>query len=204
VQRDIVVRYAKRLVPDELATGTAGNLSVRESDVVAITPSGIAYELLTPGDVALVSLDGTLMQGRPSTELPLHLAVYRETASAAVVHTHSPFATALGTVADQLPAIHYLVAELGGPVPVVPYATPGSDDLAQAATAALQGRSAVLLRNHGTLTVGDSLPRAYARAVLLEWLAALYYRARAFGEPSLLSEEELARLAGLVTTYGRR
>jgi L-fuculose-phosphate aldolase len=204
VQRDIVVRYAKRLVPDGLVTGTAGNLSVRESDVVAITPTGVAYELLTPADVSLVSLEGALMEGRPSTELPMHLAVYRETVSAAVVHTHSPFATALGTVADQLPAIHYLVAELGGPVPVVPYATPGSGDLARAAAAALQGRSAVLLRNHGALAVGDSLPRAYARAVLLEWLAALYCRARALGEPSLVGDEELARLAGLVRTYGRR
>jgi L-fuculose-phosphate aldolase len=203
--RELVVRYARRLVPDGLAVGTAGNLSARAgADVVAITPSALEYDTLTPDLVSLVRVDGTVVEGEPSTELPMHLAAYEEAGTAAVVHTHSAFATALGTVAEELPAIHYLVADLGGPVPVVPYATPGSAELAQLVASALAGRSAVLLRNHGALTVGDSLPHAYARALLLEWLAALYYRARALGDPALLEQRELDRLADLLKGYGRR
>ena len=131
----------------------------------------------------------------PSSELPMHLAVYRATDAAAIVHTHAPYATALATVVDELPAIHYMIAELGGPVRVAPYATFGTGELASSVMDALRGRSAVILGSHGTLTFGDSLEHAYSRSVLLEWLATLYYRAALLGEPRLIPTEEIERVA---------
>jgi L-fuculose-phosphate aldolase len=203
-ERELVCHYARRLVPDGLAFGTAGNLSVRVGEQVAITPSGLPYERLTPEDVCIVNVDGRQVEGatEPSRELPLHLAVYRRTDAGAVVHTHPLHATALATAADELPAIHYLVAELGGALRVVAYATPGSDELAAATAAALADRSAALLANHGAITTGATLERAYTRSVTLEWLAALFLRASLLGRPRSLPDDEVARLVELVRDYG--
>jgi L-fuculose-phosphate aldolase len=202
-ERAQLVEYAKRLVPDGLAIGTSGNLSCRSGDLVAITPRGVRYEVLEPGDICVVTIAGAPVEAtlESSTELPMHLAVYGACDARAVVHTHSPYATTLGTLWDELPAIHYLIALLGGPVRVAPYATPGSAELAGQMARALEGRSAVLLANHGAISVGDTVQTAYSRAVLLEWLAALYYRARVAGEPKLLDLEEIARVAALLEHY---
>jgi len=204
-EREAIVRLAQRLRPDGLVSGTSGNLSARAGDLVAITPSGLDYDELRPEHVCVVALDGAVVEGElaPSTELPMHLAVYARTPAGAVVHTHSPFATAVACVLDELPGVHYLVADLGGPVRVAPYATFGTSELARSMEAALEGRSAALLANHGTITVGDGLDRAYANAVLLEWVAALYVRARALGEPRVLDADELARVAERLKGYGQ-
>ena len=193
VERALIVDYAGHLRPDGLVVGTAGNVSVRSGDLVAITPTSVDYDALDPGLVCVVGLDGGIVEGErtPSSELPMHLAVYHATDAAAIVHTHAPYATALATVVDELPAIHYMIAELGGPVRVAPYATFGTDELAASVMHALAGRSAVLLRSHGTLTVGDSLEQAYWRSVLLEWLAALYFRATLLGTPRLIPTGEI-------------
>ncbi len=203
-ERELLVAGARRLRADGLAVGTSGNLSVRAEDLVCITPSGVEYEDLTPERISVVRPDGAPVEAaaEASTELPMHLAAYRETGAAAVVHTHSPYATALATVVEELPPIHYLIVFLGGPVRVAPYAPPGTDELAAAMSPALEGRSAVLLQSHGALTVGGSLQTAYSRTVLLEWLCALYHRARALGEPRLLSEEELGTVAESLRDYG--
>jgi L-fuculose-phosphate aldolase len=197
VERALIVHHAGLLRPDGLVVGTAGNLSIRSDDLVAITPSSVDYDALDAGLICVVGLDGEIVEAAraPSSELPMHLAVYGATDAAAIVHTHAPYATTLATVVDELPAIHYMIAELGGPVRVASYATFGSDELAASVMDALDGRSAVLLGNHGTLTIGDSLEQAYWRSVLLEWLAALYYRAMQLGEPRLLPSEEIDRVA---------
>jgi len=202
-EREDLVAYGRRLAPDGLAIGTAGNLSCRAGDVVAITPRGVGYDVMAPQHICLVTLDGGQIDAPlgPSSELPMHLAVYRRCDAAAVVHTHSPFATTLGTVIDELPPIHYLISLLGGPVRVAPYATPGSDELADHMATALEGRSAVLLGNHGTITTGDSLEQAYSRALLLEWLCGLYLRARLFGEPRLLDVEEIDKVGRQLEHY---
>jgi L-fuculose-phosphate aldolase len=196
-ERALIADHARRLRADGLVIGTAGNLSVRAGDLVAITPSAVDYDELTAPLVCVVGIDGSVVEAelRPSSELPMHLSAYRATTAAAVVHTHAPFATALGAVVDELPAIHYSIAELGGPIRVAPYATFGTDELAAAVASALEGRSAVLLGSHGTLTIGDSLEEAYWRTVLLEWLATLYHRARLLGEPRLLGLDEVEVVA---------
>lgn len=201
--REAVAAHARRLPADGLVVGTAGNLSVRAGEWVAVTPSAVDYARIGPSDVCLVDEAGRLVDGRgtPTTELPLHRAAYAATGTAAVVHTHSPYATALSTVVEELPAIHYLIVDLGGPVPVAPYATPGSEELGARVGRILEGRSAVLLRNHGALTVGPTLARAYRRSVLLEWLAATYHRARQIGEPTLIGGQELERVEHLLRDY---
>jgi L-fuculose-phosphate aldolase len=204
-ERALIVGHARRLRPDGLVVGTAGNLSVRGGDLVAITPSSLDYAELDPGLVCVVGTDGTVVEAAhtPSTELPMHLAVYRSTAAGAIVHTHAPYATTLATVFDELPAIHYSIAELGGPVRVTPYATFGSDELAENVVRALEGRAAVLLGGHGTLTIGETLEQAYDRSLLLEWLSALYYRASLLGEPRLLPLQEVERVAARLRAMGR-
>ena len=197
-ERQAVVDAARRMIDTGLVVNTSGNVSVLAGDTVAITPSGIAYDTMTAGDVCLVSLgtgDAEADMLFPSSELPLHLAVYRARRAAAIVHTHSLYATALTTVRDRLPAIHYQVVDLGGVVPVLPYATFGSAELARLVADGLEGRNAVLMKNHGATTIGPDLPRAMARAITLEWIAQLYHQASLLGAPELLDDAELARVA---------
>ena len=189
-----LVRYSARLLDDGLAVGTAGNISVRAGDIVAVTPSGIGYRDMRAADICLVALDGTQVPDAgetPSSETPVHLAIYAATDAAAVVHTHSPEVVALSVARPELPAIHYAIAGLGGPVRVAPYARFGSAGLAAAAVEALDGRRAVVLRNHGAVTYGRDLAEAYDRALLLEWLARTYRLALSYGEPAVLTAGEL-------------
>ena len=199
-----LVSYSARLLADGLAVGSAGNMSVRCGDLVAITPSGIGYAEMRPEDVCLVAMDGTEPregnQETPSTETPMHLAIYAAANAGAVVHTHSPEVIALSAAREELPAVHYAITGLGGPVRVAPYVRFGSDGLAAAAVEALDGRSAVILRNHGAVTYGRDLTQAYDRALLLEWLARTYRLALSYGEPSILSAAELDE----VTAESRR
>jgi L-fuculose-phosphate aldolase len=188
-----LVSYSARLLADGLAVGSAGNISVRLGEVVAITPSGIGYAEMRPADVCVVALDGTELDGTetPSSETPMHLAIYAATPAAAIVHTHSPEVIALSASRPELPAIHYAITGLGGPVRVAPYVRFGSAGLAAAAVGALDGRTAVILRNHGAVTYGRDLAQAYDRALLLEWLARTYRMALSYGEPVTLSAAEL-------------
>jgi L-fuculose-phosphate aldolase len=216
--RDQLVSYSARLLDDGLAVGSAGNMSVRVADrekdrvtdIVAITPSGVSYAVMRPQDICLVAADGTELpegagppegnQETPSSETPMHLAIYAATRAAAVVHTHSPEVVALSAARTELPAIHYAITGLGGPVRVAPYVRFGSAGLAEAAVQALDGRSAVILRNHGAVTYGRDLAQAYDRALLLEWLARTYRLALSYGEPAILSAAELDE----VTAESRR
>jgi L-fuculose-phosphate aldolase len=198
--RDQLVGYSARLLDDGLAVGSAGNISARIGDIVAITPSGIGYHEMRADDICVVSLDGAELDAAqtPSSETPMHLAIYAATAATAataVVHTHSAEVIALSSACAELPAIHYAIAALGGPVRVAPYVRFGSDGLAAAAVTALEGRRAAILRNHGAIVYGGSLAEAYERALLLEWLARVYRLARCYGEPRILSAAELDEVA---------
>ena len=195
--REHLVSYSARLLADGLAVGSAGNISARIGDVVAITPSGISYDEMQPGDICVVALDGTERHAteEPSSETPMHLAIYAATSATAIVHTHSAEVIALSSACDELPGIHYAITGLGGPVRVAPYARFGSAGLAEAAVAALADRSAAILRNHGALTCGSSIAAAYDRALLLEWLARVYRLARCYGTPGVLSAADLAEVS---------
>jgi L-fuculose-phosphate aldolase len=168
-------------------------MSVRVGDLVAITPSGIPYSDLTSLDICVVTLTGDEIAARetPSTELPMHLAVYGATNAAAVVHTHSAEVIALSATHDELPAVHYAIARLGGPVRVAEYTRFGSAGLAEAAVKAMSGRSAAILQNHGAVCHGRTLTEAYDRALLLEWLAKVFRLACSYGQPRILTQAEL-------------
>lgn len=200
-----VVDTARRTAAEGLVVGTSGNVSARVGDLVVVTPSGVRYDELGPGDLVAVGLDGTQRLGTlpPSSEVPLHLAVYRSTDAAAVVHTHAPHATAVSTLVGELPAVHYMCAALGGPVRVAPYATYGTEELATAALGALRDRSGCLMRNHGTLVYADSLQRAYDNTAQLEWMCRVWLAATSAGTPSLLPAEEIDRVKEKLRGYGR-
>jgi len=193
VERDAIVLLARRASSEGLSPGTSGNLSIRTSDGVLITPSGRPPERMLASDICLVDLDGRTLEGdlQPSSELPMHLTVYRHTDASAVVHTHSSMATAVSLTHTELPAVHYTINGLGGPVRVAPYATFGTPELAENIAVALDGRSAAIMQNHGTIAIGSTLEQAYDRARLLEWLCTLFWNALQIGEPRILSEHEL-------------
>ncbi|MEV4436093.1 class II aldolase/adducin family protein [Streptomyces sp. NPDC049555] len=203
-----VVSTARRSTADRLVVGTSGNVSARVGDVVLVTPSGVPYDRLGPADVVGVDLDGRQVLGTltPTSELPMHLAVYRATGAAAIVHTHAVHATAVSLLVGELPAVHYMTAALGGPVRVAPYALYGTEELAGHVLAALDGRTGCLLRNHGTLTHGDTLDQAYDRTAQLEWMCRLWLTASSVpgGTPALLSPDQLAQAAEKLSGYGQQ
>jgi L-fuculose-phosphate aldolase len=203
--RDDVAAACRRLATEGLLVGTAGNVSVRVRDLVAVTASGVVLADCRPHDVVLVDHDGTLVDGglRPTSELALHLGVYADQPTVgAVVHTHAPWSTAVACVLDELPVLHYQQLLLGGAVRVAPYATFGSAELAASVRVALAGRQAALLGNHGSVAVGATLDRAVEHAVLLEWLAALHHRATALGTPRVMTEAEQDAVVAAVLSRG--
>jgi L-fuculose-phosphate aldolase len=205
--REAIVTTGRELARAGLVVGTAGNVSVRAGDLVAVTPSGVRYAALTPELVGVHRLDGTAVEAplAPTSELPLHLAVYAARPEVgAVVHTHSPAATALSALVDEVPAVHYYVAMFGGPVLVAPYATYGSEELARNTVRALHDRTACLMGNHGAVAVGPDLAAAHDKSVYLEWLCEVYLRAAAAGTPRLLPPAEIAAVAAKLATYGQQ
>lgn len=202
-----LVDTARRTAAEGLVVGTSGNVSVRVGELVLVTPSGVPYDRLTARDTVAVDLDGRQVVGdlRPTSELPLHLVLHRETGARAVVHTHAVHATAVSTLVTELPPIHYMTAALGGPVRVAPYALYGTDELARNMLHALRDRTACLLQNHGTVAHGDTLAQAYDRTAQLEWMCRVWLTASSVPgrTPSLLSEPQLAEAATSLTTYGQ-
>ncbi len=205
LQEDVAAA-ARRLAAEGLLVGTAGNVSAREGDLVAVTATGVVLGDCTADEVSVVSLSGEVVEGTllPTSELDLHLSVYDATSTLAVVHTHAPFSTGIACVLEELPVLHYQQLLLGGTIRVAPYATFGTAQLATAVRAALDGRQAALMANHGSVAIGGSLDRAVENALLLEWLAALHHRASALGTPRVLTDEQQADVItqALTRNYG--
>lgn len=207
--RGKVAEVARRLISSGLVTGTSGNVSARtpEGDVL-VTPTGLPYEALGPEHVVLVSLDGVHLEGdlEFSSETPMHTGIYRARQNVgAVVHTHSRFATTLACLGLEIPPIHYMLTTLSknGRIPLAPYALFGTEDLAQNAARALgESSNACLLQTHGTIAVGESPEKAFARTVTLEEMAEIYYRARLAGEPILLNKDEIDVVSTKISGYG--
>jgi len=202
--RGDVARACRDLAAAGLVIGTSGNVSVRAGDLVAVTATGARFDRMTAGEVTVVSLSGDVVAGglAPTSELLLHLGVYRRYGSAAIVHTHPPAGTALACAVDELPVIHYQLLTLGGPIRVAPYATFGTPELATAVADALDGRLGALMANHGAITHGGRLDQAVELSLTLEWVCELYQRAAAIGRPRVLDER--AQAAALAAYADRR
>ncbi|WP_405391593.1 class II aldolase/adducin family protein [Streptomyces sp. NBC_01102] len=202
-----VVATARRTAAEGLVVGTSGNVSARVGGTVLVTPTGVPYDRLGPDDAVGVDLEGRQVLGEltPTSELPLHLAVYGSTRAAAVVHTHAVHATAVSTLVTEVPLVHYAAAMLGGPVRTAPYARYGTPELASHMLAALRDRTGCLLRNHGTVTYGDTLEEAYDRTAQLEWMCRLWLTASSVPDhsPALLTRAQLRDVQDALEDYGQ-
>jgi L-fuculose-phosphate aldolase len=190
--------------------GKSGNVSARLRragfDGFLVTPSGLAYERTSAGDIVAMTLDGDVQGTRvPSSEWRFHRDIYRARDDVgAIVHTHAPFATTLACLDRGIPAFHYMIAIAGGrDIRCAPYATFGTQALSDAALAALHERKACLLAHHGMIAVGRDLERALALAVEVETLAEMYWRALQVGEPARLPDQEMDVVLAKFATYGQ-
>lgn len=204
-ERQAVARRASALA--ERTPGRSGNLSVRAGERFAVTPSGVPYGELTPDHIPVVSLAGEPVDGdlTPSSEVAMHAAIYRDLDVGAVVHAHSPWATTLAALRRPVPPVHYALARAGGTVPVAPYATYGSEELAANAAAAMDeaATSACLLANHGVIATGADLDEAFETLDAVEFTARVYAQATAMGDPTALPADEIDRVAERFESYGQ-
>src|SRR4051794_27275468 len=205
-ERGQVADVSRQLAAEGLVLGTSGNVSARSGAQVAVTPTGAVLADLEPEQVTVVDLDGRHVDGElaPTSEVELHLGIYRRYDAGAVVHTHSPMATTLSCVLDEVPCVHYGMLQLGGPVPVAPYETFGTPELASVVLDALEGRRAALMANHGAIVHAGDAAEALELSLLLEWACSVYWRAAAIGEPRALGEAERQAVveAALARGYG--
>jgi len=199
-----VAAACRRLAAEGLLIGTAGNVSVRAGESVAVTATGAVLADITPEQVTVVDSTGRVVAGdlAPTSEVGLHLGIYSRYGPTAVVHTHAPMATAVGCVVDELPCVHYQMLALGGAVRVAPYATFGTAELADAVLAALDGRTAALMSNHGAVTLGATLEQAVENALLPEWACRVYWHAAALGTVRTLDAQQQRAVIDAVLTRG--
>lgn len=202
-----IIATCLRMNREGINQGTSGNVSVRWHDGMLITPSGIPYDELRDADIVFVTADGDHAAGdRPSSEWRFHLAILRSRPEVgAVVHTHSIHATALAMRGMEIPAAHYMIAAAGGEnIRCAPYATFGTRELSDLAVAALDGRRACLLANHGVIATGPDLRKALWLAGEVEVLAQQYILSLMLGGPSLLSSDDIAQAIERFRGYGVR
>jgi L-ribulose-5-phosphate 4-epimerase len=199
--REEVFSHANQMVADGLAYGSQGNISLFDyrSGIVAITPSALPYRSMQPKDICILDLEGTLIDSpwRPTSEIALHLIFYKNRPEIyAVIHTHAPYATTFGVVNEPIPMILTEAATcIGGDVPIAPYLRPGTWELAKAALTTMGDGIAVVLANHGLVTVGETLARAYESAMAVETSARLSILAHSLGKnPIPLPKPEVEEL----------
>jgi L-fuculose-phosphate aldolase len=205
--REEMIATGRRMNAAGLNQGTSGNLSARVEGGFLLTPSGMDYDALVPGDLVLMRMDGTHQGHRePSSEWRIHrdiLATRPEVGG--ILHAHSMFCTSLACLRRPIPAFHYMVTRAGGEdIRCADYATFGTEELSRHVLAALEGRLACLMANHGMVTLGATLAGAFRLAVEVETLAAMYWRALQVGEPVLLDSAEMTRVLEKFKTYGQK
>ena len=205
--RQEIIDTALKMGVSGLSPGRSGNVSCRWRNGMLITPSGVEYADLLPGDIVFVDADGMPETDalKPSSEWQFHLSAYGARSDiGAIVHCHSLNATALACAHKPIPAFHYMVAVAGGSdIPLVPYATFGTKRLAQNVARGLKTRNACLLANHGQIAVGQTLKAALDLAFDVETLAAQYLKVLDMGKPKLLDAKEMARVLKKFQTYGQ-
>jgi len=201
--KEKIVEISKRLYQRGLVAGAGGNVSVRipGSSYILATPSGVCKGYLTPSDIIKVDLNGKVIEGRlkPTSETPMHTEIYKVRKDVnAVVHAHPPFCT--GFACARVPlrsSIFPEVIAMIGEVAMVEYVTPGTKELAMKVAEAAKKHDAMLLANHGTITLGASLEQAYQRAEVLEEFAKILLVSTLLGGPKELSSEEVRKIRGL-------
>jgi L-fuculose-phosphate aldolase len=204
-----VLTTARAMNASGINRGSAGNVSVRCDGGFLITPTGMAYDSCTAADMVKVGADGTVAAAtsrKPSSEWRFHRDIYAARPEAcAVVHTHSPFATALACQGQGIPAFHYMVARFGGAdVRCAAYATFGTQELSDAIISALDSRGGCLMAHHGMVVFGRDADHALALAIELETLCEHYWRVLQLGAPKLLPAEEMIRVLEKFATYGQQ
>ena len=207
VRRQAVIDTCLAMNAQGINQGSSGNVSMRNADGFLITPSGVPYEAMRPEQVVQMDLEGGYVgDWLPSSEWRMHLDIYRARAEAgAVVHTHSTYATALSCLRKDLPAFHYMIAVAGGAsLRCSGYATFGTQALSETMLAALEGRAACLLANHGMICFGATLDKALWLAGEVEALCKQYFIACQAGEPVVLDDAEMDRVLARFRSYGKQ
>jgi L-fuculose-phosphate aldolase len=202
-----VLATARAMNAAGINRGAAGNVSVRAGDGFIITSTGMAYDECVPADMVKVSLDGMALGCRkPSSEWRFHRDIYAARPEAgAILHAHSPFATALACQSIEIPPFHYMIARFGGAtIRCAGYATFGTQELSDAVLVALRDRRACLMAHHGMTVFGADLKEALALAIELESLCEQYWRVVQLGTPKLLPADEMARVLEKFADYGRQ
>ena len=205
--REDVVRTSLRMNALGINQGKSGNVSVRTDSGYLVTPRGVPYEDMAPADVVAMQMDGKFSGNLlPSSEWRFHRDIYAARADIrAIVHTHASYATTLACMDRGIPPFHYMVAIAGGKdIRCAPYATFGTQELSDYAVAALTDRTACLLSHHGMIACGASLEKALLVAVEVESLSRMYWQALQIGEPTLLTDAEMANVLGKFSTYGQQ
>ncbi|MEA3358979.1 MAG: L-fuculose-phosphate aldolase [Thermodesulfobacteriota bacterium] len=208
-ERNEIVRFGGKLVSSKLTTGTGGNLSLfnRREGLIAISPSGIDYLEMRIEDIVLLDIDGEIIEGsrRPSSESNFHTMLYQKRKDInAIIHTHSIYATTIACLNWEIPAVHYLVGFSGNKVPVAPYATFGTKKLADNISKTIGNYNAVLLANHGLITIGVDLSSTFYIAEEIELVAQIYYQSRCIGKPAILSDKEMDKVIKKFKAYGQK
>lgn len=199
--RKALLKIVLKLHEKDFIQLNSGNVSVRAStEHCAITPTGVSYDDIRAEDLVIIDLNGATIEGtlKPSSETPMHLTVYKNMPEVnAVVHTHSAYALAFATVGRSIPVISTEGLAIRGPIPVAQYACPGTEAQGWAAMKAMQGPPSVtgtLLKNHGVLTTGTNLSRAFAAACRIEMAAKIYFLAIQIGNPDILTDEQIKEI----------
>jgi len=207
--RKDIVEYGKKLITENLTKGTAGNISIfdPENQTMAISPSGVAYCDTKPEDIVIMDLKGNIIEGdkKPSSEHELHSVFYRNKPGIhAVVHTHSMYCTVLACLGIPLQSVHYALADAGtAALPLAPYRTFGTPELAEEVGKNIGESRAILLSNHGMVACGDTIRSAFGLASTCEWCAEVQWRCLCAGKPNILSDEQMKVVIEKYKTYGQ-
>lgn len=208
-EREQIVKFGRKLLESGLVRGTSGNISIcdKERRLIAITPSGMSYTDITESDIVILNLSNEQKVDSirmPSSELAMHTLIYKKRSDVcAIVHTHSIYATVLGTLGWTLPATHYMVAVAGKEVRCANYATFGTQALAKNAYETMQNDNAVILANHGLLACGKNIAEAFTVAEEVEICAKIYCKAKQIGNPNILADEEMSLMCKKFASYGQ-
>ena len=208
-EREKVLKYSVRAFENRLNSSTGGNLSIfnREKNLIAITPSGIDYSELKLSDIVIIDISGKVIEGenKPSSEVGFHTGLYKKRDDiSSIVHTHSIYATTMACLNMEILPVHYLVGFSGKKVPIAPYCEFGSQELAETICKNIENYNAILLKNHGLVSLGDSIEKAYTTAEEIEFVARIYYQTQNIGKPCILSDEEMESVLKKFKVYGNK